>query len=75
MTPKFQIFRRKWKHFYNLCKPGETVNSARAADHPNNSFIFEMESLQTCPGPAGEEGDHGDDDHVDLPRTRLPRII
>ena len=36
------------------------MNSARAADHPNNSFIFEIESLQTCPGPAGEEGDHGD---------------
>ena len=70
MTPKFQIFRRKWKHFYNLCKPGETVNSARAADHPNNSFIFEMESLQTCPGTVGCDGDH-----VDLPNTRLPRII
>ena len=64
------------------------MNSAGAADHPNNSFIFEMESLQTCPGPAGEEGDHGDlpgpkgeegdhgdGDHVDLPHTRLPGII
>ena len=63
------------------------MNSNGAADHPNNSFIFEMESLQTChgdlPGPAGKEGDHGDlpgpageeGDHGDLPHSRLPRII
>ena len=74
MTSKFQIFRRKWRKFYNFCKSSEKVNSAGTAENQNNSFVFEMETFQTCNGPTVEEilreGKNGN-----IQEYRLPRII
>ena len=74
MTSKFQIFRRKWRKFYNFCKSSEKVNSAGTAENQNNSFVFEMETFQTCNGPTVEEV-FREEKNGNLQESRLPRII